>query len=129
MINDLQYAVIRYFGHISSYLRFLKKHTCIFRDKDMTIREKRARSIRRQRLGVIEEDEEDGELHEIVFEKMNSLRRSVKKSKSVKRDDIELISFAAKESTDVVTSDNKLLVRTICEYSQLHTILIIVVIL
>ena len=87
----------------------------IYRDDELSIREKKARSIRRKRLGVIEEEEDENELHEVVFEaKTSSLRRSVRK-KINKREEVELVKFS-NEKRDSVTSESKLLVR-IC---QLH---------
>ena len=81
----------------------------------------RARSIRRQRLGVIEEDEENGELREIVFERRSSLKRSVKKSEFSKNE-IELVSFSDKHDPDVVNAEKKLLVSKsiffLCKYCE-----------
>ena len=75
----------------------------------MSISEQKARSIRRKRLGVIDEDGEEDELREVVFEaKTGSLRRSVRK-KINKKEEVELVSFSNKKR-DSVTSESKLLV-------------------
>lgn len=82
----------------------------VFRDDELCIREQRAKCIRRKRLGVIDEDEEDDELHEVVFEaKAGSLRRNVKK-KIDNTEEVELVKFS-NEKRDTVTSEHKMLVR------------------
>lgn len=82
----------------------------MYRDDELSIREKKARSIRRKRLGIIEEEEDENELREVVFEaKTSSLRRSVRK-KINKREEVELVKFS-NEKRDSVTSESKLLVR------------------
>ena len=82
----------------------------LYRDDEMSIREKRARSIRRKRMGIIVEDDDDNELREVIFEaKPGSLRRSVRK-KINRKEEVELVSFS-NEKRDTVTSESKLLVR------------------
>jgi hypothetical protein len=82
---------------------------CIYRDDELSIREQKARSIRRKRLGIIDEDGDDAELHEVVFEaKTSSLRRSVRK-KINKKEEVELVDFS-NEKRDSVTTESKLLV-------------------
>jgi hypothetical protein len=86
--------------------------TDLYRDDELSIREQRARSIRRKRIGIIDEDDDDEniELREVVFEaKAGSLRRSVRK-KINKKEEVELVNFS-KEKRDSVTSESKLLVR------------------
>ena len=82
-----------------------------YRDNELSIRENRARNIRRKRLGaILEDDDEDEELREVIFEaKTSSLRRSVRK-KINKKEEVELVNFS-KEKRDSVTTESKLLVR------------------
>ena len=78
------------------------------RDDELSISEQRARSIRRKRLGVIDEGGEEDELREVVFEaKAGSLRRSVRKK--IKKEEVQLVNFS-NEKRDSVTTASKLLI-------------------
>ena len=83
----------------------------------MTIRERQAKSIRRKRLGIIEEDNEDDDLREVVFETpravfetQSSLRSNIKEQELDSKE-IELVTKSTKEKGSATNPDQKLLVR------------------
>lgn len=67
-------------------------------------------------MGIVDENEDEEELHEVVFEaKTGSLRRSVRK-KINNMEEVELVNFS-KKKRDTMTSESKLLVR-ITDYAS-----------
>ncbi|XP_046849727.1 NADPH oxidase 5-like [Xenia sp. Carnegie-2017] len=79
------------------------------RDNELSASEQRAKSIRRKRLGIIDEDGDENELREVIFEaKTSSLRRSVKKRIN-KKQNIELVKFSGLKR-NTITKDSKLLI-------------------
>ena len=76
----------------------------------MTIRERRAKSVRRQRLEIIEEGNEDVDLQEVVFEPESFLRNSIEREK-LNGEEMKMLTKSTKEKSCTVDRNQKLLVR------------------